>query len=74
MKMIILMNSIKKVDLSINWKEIIELQYKNIQNGIKKVGIPDLIILESALQNDLNLFTNDKHFEIMSEIFPVKLI
>jgi predicted nucleic acid-binding protein len=69
-----LMNLIKKVDLSINWNEIIELQYKNIQNGINKVGIPDLIILQSALQNDFFLFTYDKHFELMSKIFPVKMI
>lgn len=72
--LISLMNNIKRVNLSIDWNEIIDFQLNNIQNGYNKIGIPDIIILQSAIQNDLYLFSYDKHFELMSKINNVKLI
>jgi len=33
---------VKKLPLEINWEQIRDYQLINLQNGINKVGIPDL--------------------------------
>lgn len=58
---------IDNIPLIIHWDVIINLQIQNLKNGINKVGIPDLIILENAISNNLILYTEDKHFKLMSE-------
>ena len=69
-----LMNSLTNIPLNINWQEIIRFQGKNIKNGINRVGIPDLIILQNVTQNSLQLFSLDKHFELMRNINKFDLI
>lgn len=66
--------SIKNIPLFINWDEIIEYQYINIKNGINKVGIPDLIIIQNVIHNSLSLFTLDKHFKLMQDLFKFEVI
>ena len=63
-QLVTLLESIQKIELLINWKQIIEMQNINLMNGINRVGIPDLIIA----QNFINLFTFDKHFKLMSKL------
>lgn len=57
---------IDNIPLLIHWEIIINLQIQNLKNGINKVGIPDLIILENVISNNLVLYTEDKHFKLMS--------
>ena len=64
-----LLLTIKQIDIEIDWDEIIDMQTKNLLNGINKVGIPDLIIAQNAINNDLFLFSFIKHFSLMSELF-----
>ena len=73
-KLIDLLSSLTNIPLSINWQDLIEIQSKNIQSGINKVGIPDLIILQNVIQNDLQLFSLDKHFRLMRNITGFNLI
>ena len=40
------LETIDKLKLNINWSEIISFQKMNLKNGVNKVGIPDLIILQ----------------------------
>ncbi|MFH1706395.1 MAG: PIN domain-containing protein [Planctomycetota bacterium] len=67
-----LMGMVAKVALVIDWDEIIAFQVRNIQAGINKVGIPDLIIMQNAIRNDLTLFTLDNHFHLMRKLFKLK--
>ena len=60
--------------LQVNWDEIVDYQVKNIKNGINKVGIPDLLLLQNIIQNDFAMFTVDKHFELMSKIYKIRVI
>ncbi|MFQ5651248.1 MAG: PIN domain-containing protein [bacterium] len=62
-----LLHDITNISLEINWQNIIDFQTICIQNGINKVGIPDLIILDNVIQNDLVLFTLDKHFSLINK-------
>jgi predicted nucleic acid-binding protein len=67
------LTKLERSPLSIEWQEIITYQVKNLQKGIHKVGIADLIIMQNVIQNDLALFTLDSHFRLMSEVFPLRL-
>lgn len=72
-RLIELLQSVRKVTLPIDWAEIIAMQTTNLKNGINKVGIPDLIIVQNALVHNLILFENDRHFELMQKQFKFKL-
>ena len=62
-----LMLELPKSDLSIGWKFIINLQISNLQNGINKVGIPDLIMVDHVISHNLILYSEDRHFTLMQE-------
>jgi predicted nucleic acid-binding protein len=68
-----LLLTITKIPLTINWNRIILLQTQNLKNGLNKVGIADLIITQNVIDNNLELFSLDKHFEIMSTLHDFKL-
>ena len=68
-----LLHTINQIDIEIDWDEIIDMQTKNLLNGINKVGIPDLIIAQNAINNNLFLFSFDKHFSLMSDLFGLKM-
>jgi len=68
-----LLLTITKIPLIINWNTIIFMQTQNLKNGLNKVGIADLIIAQNVIDNDLELFTLDKHFEIMSSLHDFRL-
>ena len=58
--------TIKNTAIKINWEEIIDFQEINLRNGINKVGITDLIIVQNTRDHNLCLYSLDKHFELMS--------
>ena len=62
-----LMLELPKAEVSINWEFIINLQIGNLQNGINKVGIPDLLLVDHVIANNLILYSEDKHFRLMRE-------
>ncbi len=68
-----LLLSIEKVPIEINWNQMIYLQTMNLRNGINKVGIVDLLIAQNTIENDLELFTLDKHFQLMSEVHGIRM-
>ncbi|PJZ43646.1 PIN domain-containing protein [Leptospira brenneri] len=72
-QLIQIMESLESFEMLIDWKQIIEFQTTNLKNGINKIGIPDLLILQNAIQNESILFTLDKHFKLMSKIHKLKL-
>ena len=64
---------ITNLPLTINWNEIVFMQTQNLKKGINKVGIPDLIIAQNVIDNNLELYARDAHFELMSELHGFKL-
>jgi len=65
--------SITNLELNINWNHIIHMQTLNLKNGINRVGISDLIIAQNAIDNDIKLFSLDKHFKLMSKLHGLLL-
>ena len=72
-KVIDLLSSIEKIKLEIDWIGIRQMQIINLKNGLNKVGIPDLIIAQNAIQNKFELFSFDKHFELMKKNIGLKI-
>lgn len=72
-KVIKLLQEINRAPLDIQWLEIIDYQTKCLKNGANGVGIPDLIIAQNAKQNNLKVYSFDKHFQLMSQILKIKL-
>jgi len=69
-----LLQAVKRFDLRIDWQEVVRMQMKNLESGNNHVGIPDIIIAQNAIQNDLILFENDKHFRSMKALFGLDLL
>jgi len=61
-----LLFNIGKLNTDINWNQLIDLQYLCLQNGLNGVGIPDLIIVQNAIQNASKIYSLDKHFLSMN--------
>ncbi|MBN1646804.1 MAG: PIN domain-containing protein [Spirochaetales bacterium] len=69
-----LLLEVENITLRIDWEYIIKMQIQNLKNGINKVGIPDLIIIDNVIHNNLILFSEDKHFKLMTEFLNFELI
>jgi len=59
--------AIERIPLNIDWKIIREYQLMNLSNGVNKVGIPDLIIVQQVVDQKITLFSFDKHFKLMQK-------
>ncbi len=73
-KLINLLYKINKLEIVINWKQIIDYQYKCLKKGLNAIGIPDLIIVQNAKQNQCSIYSLDNHFNLMQNILEIKLI
>jgi predicted nucleic acid-binding protein len=62
------------IPYTIFWEGIRALQTLNLQNGINKVGLPDLMIAQQCIDNNIELWSFDKHFRLMSEHTSLKLM
>jgi len=72
-KIIQLIKSINRLELNINWSQLIDFQSKCLKNGINGIGIPDLIIAQNAIQNDCSVYSLDKHFKMMTSVIELRL-
>lgn len=72
-KVIKLLNEIKRIPLKIDWGDIIESQWSCLKSGSNGIGIPDLIIAQNAKENGCEVFSFDKHFLMLSQILGFKL-
>ena len=72
-KIVKLLYNINKLELSINWDQIIEFQFKCLKNGLNGIGIPDLIVAQNAKQNHSEIYSLDSHFKLMKDILKLQL-
>ena len=55
------------------WNEIILAQFALKQKGIHGIGIPDLMIAVLARTHEKEVFTKDRHFDLMKKPLGLKL-
>jgi predicted nucleic acid-binding protein len=73
-KIVKLLYNIEKLELFINWDQIIECQFKCLKNGLNGIGIPDLIVAQNAQQNRHEIYSLDNHFSLMKDILELQLL
>jgi predicted nucleic acid-binding protein len=66
------LSGIDIVPLAIDWDEIIEIQYQCIKTGINKLGLLDIAIAQNAKQNNIEIFSTDKHMILLSKKMGIK--
>ncbi len=73
-KIVALLYHIHKLNLFIDWGQIIAFQYQCLRNGINGIGVPDLIIAQNATQNRCEIYSLDKHFSLMKDVLDLQLL
>lgn len=68
------LKAVEIIPLNIDWDIVRDYQLMNLKNGINKVGIPDLIILQQVIIEKITLFSFDKHFKLMQDQLTFDLI
>jgi predicted nucleic acid-binding protein len=66
--------SIERVPMRVDWNDLADMQLVNLISGNNNIGIPDLMIVQNAIQNGLALFENDKHFRLIGSKYAVRLL
>ncbi len=72
-KLITLLNKINRLEIMVDWQQLIDYQYKCLKKGINGVGIPDLIIAQNAQQNHCSIYSLDNHFNLMQDVLTIIL-
>jgi predicted nucleic acid-binding protein len=72
-KVVSLLKKVLCLDMAIDWDDVVEMQVTCLRHGINRVGIPKLLIAQSAIEHGVELYTADKHFELMAKHLPLKL-
>ncbi len=73
-KLINLLQTITKLELTIDWKQIVRFQFQCLKNGLNGIGIPDLILVQNAKQNGCKIYSLDNHFRLMKDILEFRLV
>jgi predicted nucleic acid-binding protein len=68
------LQAIRKIPMNIDWEIVRDYQSMNLKNGINKVGIPDLIILQQVIDRKITLFSFDKHFKLMQNLLNFEIL
>ena len=72
-KIIKLLYNINKLNLLIDWNQIIEFQFQCLENGLNGIGIPDLIIAQNVKQNSCEIYSLDSHFRLIKDILGLQV-
>mgnify|MGYP002626740012 CR=1 FL=1 len=68
-----LLLALPKLQMNVDWSALVAMQTENIRHGLNKVGIPDLMIVQNAIQCNAKLFSIDRHFALMSGIHSLAM-
>jgi predicted nucleic acid-binding protein len=68
------LQSIEMIPMNIDWDIVRDYQLMNLQNGLNKIGISDLIILQQVIDQKITLLSFDKHFKLMQNHLNFDLI
>jgi len=68
-----LLREVPQQPMSIDWDDLVAMQTTCLRNGINKVGIPDLIIVQHAMRHRQRVFSVDKHFRLLATVLPIDL-
>ncbi|GBR77049.1 putative PIN domain protein [Candidatus Termititenax persephonae] len=59
--------------LQIDWPEVENIQLRCLKMGMNKLGLLDIVIAQNAKQNNLTMFSVDKHLRCLCKLLGIKL-
>ena len=68
-----LLNALERIPVFVNWNGLIDAQIKCLKNGYNKIGLLDLMILQTSIEHSVEIFSVDKHFQALGKIFHAKI-
>jgi predicted nucleic acid-binding protein len=57
------MRALECLPVFVNWEGLVGLQTQCLKHGVNGVGLPDLMIVQTALEYKLPIWSVDKHFK-----------
>jgi len=66
-------SALEIIPLNIDWNEIEDIQHNCIKKGMNKVGLLDIAVAQNAKQNEVSVFSTDKHMAFLSKIMGFNL-
>ena len=66
-KVINLLQMVKQYHIHPDWEEIRDYQVSCLKSGSNGIGIPDLLIAQNSIQNNVPVYSIDKHFKFMHD-------
>ena len=73
LKLIKMLQQIKRLSLDIDWQDINEMKIKCLKNGILGIGIVDMMIAQNASHHQAVIFSEDKHFSYLQKVLNISL-
>ncbi len=73
LKLISVLENIEKLPLNINWKDIRNTKVNFLKQGVSGIGIVDMIIAQNAVDNNADIFSEDKHFKHLQKVLNFSL-
>ncbi|HBA84271.1 MAG TPA: PIN domain nuclease [Verrucomicrobia bacterium] len=70
-RLAVLLREIPRLPMNIDWQGLTDMQVLCLKHGINKVGIPDLIVAQNALQHRASLFSLDRHLQLLAKVLPL---
>ncbi|MDR1997635.1 MAG: PIN domain-containing protein [Candidatus Margulisbacteria bacterium] len=67
------LSGLEAVPLNIDWAEIEEIQLFCLKSGLNKLGLLDIVIAQNARQNNMGLFSTDRHMRLLGLKLGIKL-
>jgi len=67
------MRALECMPVFVNWEGIISLQTQCLKQGVNGVGLPDLMIVQTAIEYKIPIYSLDKHFEKLCPILKFDL-
>lgn len=68
------MHALECLPVFVNWEGIIGLQTQCLKYGLNGVGLPDLMIIQTALEYKIPIYSTDKHFTIAQPALKFDLL
>ncbi len=69
-----LLRELPRLPMAIDWIRLVADQVTCLRHGINRLGLPDLLIAQNAMQHDAALLSLDKHFRMMAKHLPLRVI
>jgi len=67
------LRALERLPVFVNWEGLIDLQVQCLKHGVNGIGLPDLMLVQTAIEYKTAIFSKDKHFSLMMPYLKFEL-